>query len=1223
MADPGPARSLRVSLAGQTLRFRITRPSVGCIMSVALACPTCHATILADDKFCAGCGARLSDIGTPAPVGDPLLQKLRGATLGYYDIHSELGRGGMAAVYLAYDLRLQRKVAIKVMFPELMLSSGMAERFMLEARTAARLAHPNIVVIHAVSHSDDLYYFVMSLVEGATLEDVVRQQRRVPLAEVRWIITQAARALLHAHGEGVVHRDVKPANILVSTRGDIVLSDFGIAKASQAPSLTRTGSAVGTPSYMSPEQVLAEEISGSSDQYALGVVAYEMLAGQPPFRGPAIEVQWAHVHRDPPSLVELAPDAPRTLADTVMRMLTKRPADRWPSLEAVIDEFSNDLGANGGTARTSLARQASALQSIRSHSLKPTPHSPIPQTTVRPITRERSGVVLPISAPAPAIDLVGGERSSASPSESTDAPHELEVGETLSLGVESENGAADAARFESTDRDVIDVDARGLVTARASGSASVLIVADDGIARVSFMVRKGAASSLAPARLHLAPADVELEAGATVQILARTLDVAGHVTESAAPTKWIARDTRVVTSSSDGLLTAIASGRATVMVTAGSVSSEVHVHVVPALVARITVSPERLSMTAQSTSVLDVALIDRRGRRVTDRGFRVESEDRSIATVTAAGVVRGVSAGRTRVLIACEDVSIAVPVVIEAAAVASLTLTPPSLALDVGDSEWVRVTMVDDRGVGLEGRAVRWTGDQPHIATVEPSGRVTAHAPGHMRITASAGTASQTLAVSVAAVPVALLHADVVTLTLWSQRSREIKLEATDTKGRPAPATATRWRSDNPAVARVEAGAIVAGNVGSTRLTGELDRARIEITVRVVAAPIAGVTIDEPAISLAVSKSRALRARVTAPDGLEIFGTPIDWKTSAIESVSVDPSGMVVAHTVGTATITASAGGYQATTTVGVLAQRRVKPRWIAGGVAAVAALCVLVWAATRPESAPPASHKPNVVPSPVLPTPAVASSPSITDLNSNPVANDSAVSASVAAEATPRIRLSAPIDLRVGGIALPLQLELLRGKQHIDAADVVVRSSDPSIVSIANDRTLQAHRAGRVTISATFGTTTRAVIVMAHEAINQEPITKRSTPAPPFVGPTLVTVTAEEPKKPEPPPVKSPARTIESASAFVRAWLGSGSGKLPGSMSANDFNPLAEIVAQKHKPSPTFSLSQLTDESVVATVSVDGFKPSGAEGRMTTVFRLSFASRVVELIRKPSWDKR
>ena len=143
-------------------------------MNVSLLCPACNSSNQPGDRFCAACGTRLVDGGTPVPEEDPLLEKLRRATIGEYDVHSQLGRGGMAAVYLAYDLRLQRRVAIKVMLPQLMTSAGMADRFLLEARTAARLTHPNIVVIHAVSRADDLYYFVMALVEGGTLEDIVR-----------------------------------------------------------------------------------------------------------------------------------------------------------------------------------------------------------------------------------------------------------------------------------------------------------------------------------------------------------------------------------------------------------------------------------------------------------------------------------------------------------------------------------------------------------------------------------------------------------------------------------------------------------------------------------------------------------------------------------------------------------------------------------------------------------------------------------------------------------------------------------------------------------------------------------------------------------------------------------------------------------------------------------------------------------------------------------------
>ncbi|MEP6832640.1 MAG: serine/threonine-protein kinase, partial [Gemmatimonas sp.] len=166
---------------------------------------------------------------------DPLLDRLRSSTLGLYDVAGEIGRGGMAVVYIATDMRLGRKVAIKVMEPRLNFTPGMAERFLQEAQIAAQLQHHNIIVVHEVRQDEELIFFVMRLVEGGSLDEVCRRltqkQRQLPIDQAQWILWQSARALAYAHSEGFVHRDVKPANILISTKGEVVVTDFGIARA--------------------------------------------------------------------------------------------------------------------------------------------------------------------------------------------------------------------------------------------------------------------------------------------------------------------------------------------------------------------------------------------------------------------------------------------------------------------------------------------------------------------------------------------------------------------------------------------------------------------------------------------------------------------------------------------------------------------------------------------------------------------------------------------------------------------------------------------------------------------------------------------------------------------------------------------------------------------------------------------------------------------------------
>ena len=327
-------------------------------------CPACGKRVAARDVVCKACGADIgvatalmhppdaptiqyqatpkrASRGRKAPrpsVQERMIADLRHATQGEYDIRGELGRGGMATVFLARDISLDRQVAIKVMSPAL-LHAGAAdavERFKREARTAAALSHPHIVPIHAVRESGDLLFFVMKFVEGRPLDAIVRAQGRLPVDQVVRILSEVASALAYAHRRGVVHRDIKPANIILDDDGWAVVTDFGIAKLAQAEGLTMTGATIGTPAYMSPEQCMSQEVTGRSDQYSLGVVAYELLTGRVPFAADSMMAMFlAHAQEPPPPLRPACPDCPPALAAVVERMLAKNPEDRWPSLEDV------------------------------------------------------------------------------------------------------------------------------------------------------------------------------------------------------------------------------------------------------------------------------------------------------------------------------------------------------------------------------------------------------------------------------------------------------------------------------------------------------------------------------------------------------------------------------------------------------------------------------------------------------------------------------------------------------------------------------------------------------------------------------------------------------------------------------------------------------------------------------------------------------------------------
>jgi serine/threonine-protein kinase len=270
-------------------------------------------------------------------VTDLLLDRLVAAVGAQYLVDAEIGRGGMAVVYRATDVRLNRRVAIKLLPPELAFNPDVRERFLREAQTSAQLTHPHIVPIYTVDEREGMVYFVMALVDGESLAERLAREPRLPIADARRILADVADALAYAHGRGVVHRDVKPDNIMIDRiTGRAVVTDFGIARAAAGDSrLTVTGVAVGTPAYMSPEQALGErEIDGRSDLYSLGVVGYQMLSGTTPFRAsntPAMLVK--HLSETPRALDSLRPDAPATLVHAIMRALAKKPEHRWNDAE--------------------------------------------------------------------------------------------------------------------------------------------------------------------------------------------------------------------------------------------------------------------------------------------------------------------------------------------------------------------------------------------------------------------------------------------------------------------------------------------------------------------------------------------------------------------------------------------------------------------------------------------------------------------------------------------------------------------------------------------------------------------------------------------------------------------------------------------------------------------------------------------------------------------------
>jgi serine/threonine-protein kinase len=299
-----------------------------------------------------------------------------------YEIDREIGRGGMGIVYRAKDRRLKRTVAVKLLPPELAYRREIKSRFLREAETAAQLNHPNVVPIYTVDEREGLVYFVMACVDGCTLAKRMADVQRFDIDEARRILREVAEALSYAHARGVVHRDIKPDNILLDGEsGRAMVTDFGIARAVQDTTgsrLTATGMAIGTPAYMSPEQAAGDrEIDGRSDLYSLGVVGYQMLAGELPFTAsstPAMLMK--HIAERPIPVEQHRRDIPPPLAATVMTLLEKEPDQRFENAGVLLQALDGRVTVTA--PRSAMATSRTAPQRTEPYSAPYTP--PVPQS---------------------------------------------------------------------------------------------------------------------------------------------------------------------------------------------------------------------------------------------------------------------------------------------------------------------------------------------------------------------------------------------------------------------------------------------------------------------------------------------------------------------------------------------------------------------------------------------------------------------------------------------------------------------------------------------------------------------------------------------------------------------------------------------------------------------------------------------------------------------------
>ncbi|MBX3174745.1 MAG: protein kinase [Gemmatimonadaceae bacterium] len=560
------------------------------------------------------------------PVSDPLRDRLSEAVAGDYALLQELGRGGMASVHLARDLALDRLVAIKVMAPELAAVPEMAERFLQEARIAAALSHPHIIPIHAVRRRGDLLYIVMRYVAGRPLDQVLRRAGPLPLPMVRAILTQVAAALDVAHRAGVVHRDIKPANILLDEQGDVVVADFGIARLGEQPGRTQAGQTVGTPEYMSPEQCAGETVSGATDQYALGVVAYELLTGAPPFTGEGlVQIVWRMLNEQIAPLAARRPDCAGQVAAAVHRMLERHASDRWPSVgEAVRAMGALALPENDPVRRAlaALARGDASAVTAAATVVSSPQHAP----AVTPPPRELAAALqLPLPGAVMCIDDAVGFVP-----EARDA-----------AGAPLQGAALD---WSSSDPAVARVDAEGTVTAIRAGSARVMVRSGEALAAMAIVVTRAA-----PRLLRITAPAEPLEVGDRITLALATGDTPGSLPHPRLAA-WRSSDPTVCTVDATGRVHALAEGTVEIRASAGGVVATKALRVERARVSAVHLAVPAPRVAPGAQLRLAASPANTRGHPVPGLPVSWEVSNPAIAAITADGVLT--ARGRGHVMVA-------------------------------------------------------------------------------------------------------------------------------------------------------------------------------------------------------------------------------------------------------------------------------------------------------------------------------------------------------------------------------------------------------------------------------------------------------------------------------------------------------------------------------------------------------------------------------------------
>ena len=902
-------------------------------------CVICSSPMGRDDRFCPKCGTGRPEEATVvshASLRNTQAAHLAEATRGEFEIIQQLGLGAMGSVYLANDVALSRKVAIKVIASNLLQDDSMVSRFRLEAQTVASLRHPNIVNVHAVRQAGELHYFVMDFIDGPALRTIVKGHAPLQVAVVQALLYQIGSALDYAHhrGKGVIHRDIKPANIMLDLEGNAFVTDFGISKIAESQTgLTQTGATIGTPEYMSPEQCRGEELTGASDQYAVGILAYEMLTGKTPFSGSQYHIMVAHTSEEPKPILAVRPDCPPHVAESVHRMLAKDPTARWPDLESA-------MAALGGTALgrkdpirehiTALAGSTAEVRAVDASS----PLRPLPSKATAPQTDTATSVT-----------ILG-------------MPARVEEGDTFTLSADvqaqTQGSMAGAAVSWSSSDPVIASVTNGHVRALKAGTA--VVSASLGSLTNSVSVHVARAT---PVAVTVEPASVRLTSGERVSLNVRVLD--RHGNELDRVIRWLTGDATVASVTSEGQLLATGVGTTTVTADSGGVTGttevEVHESAVRGTVRRDRgerSSPFRLATSVTLITVLGIGAV----WGAVQLGFLGGPVDSDPPTRTgASGLVSevaevevileqstiGVGDSMRVAFDAFDDAGRSLPntegdwvasdpnsvrfngdwVVAQRAGLIELTaqvdgvsgsgsfrasdLTSAALPQEPQDDPGRPEGALEQRGTPLTS-STSANRDEPANVTVADDRPPEQPTSSGAEVTPPSPPTPSALTLAVPS----LLEVNSTT---------QIDVDILDQDGRILPEAAgnVQLTSSNPTVVRIdnELPALEGVSEGSATISASLGGLSAGPFPVIVISPLRGIDVTSTPLELEIGSTGQARATARGPEGpLETYS--VSWRSSDPAVATVTDDGIVNAVGAGSSILTASSGAFSATTSVTV-----------------------------------------------------------------------------------------------------------------------------------------------------------------------------------------------------------------------------------------------------------------------------------------------------------------